>query len=118
MTSSMDMPLGNDETIYFYCPSNGSLISNVCFYIVSIGRFRRKKGYFIERNGIPACTFLYTTNGRGRLVYRGKNYDLEKNSLFIIGSNEFHQYYTVGNEIWEFEWFHFNGYGCSAMSFR
>lgn len=82
---------------------------NHYFYLQEIGYFKTKKPYFTERANLNSYLIIYTKAGEGCLEYLGKTYRLTAGKCFWIDCREYHKYWTIGEEGWEFFWFHFNG---------
>ncbi|SHH42770.1 helix-turn-helix domain-containing protein [Clostridium grantii] len=86
------------------------MVAKSCFfYVQEIGYFKTKQNYFAERANLNSYLIIITLKGKGILKYRGKSYILQKNQVFFIDCMEHHYYETDNNDLWEFEWLHFNG---------
>jgi YesN/AraC family two-component response regulator len=90
-----------------YTPS--TLSKNMFYYVQGCGHFYCNKSYCTNRKNYNSFLLLQTINGRGYLKYRDKSYTLEKDQVFLIDCMEEQYYATYGEEIWEFEYIHYNG---------
>lgn len=80
------------------------------FYTTAAGHFLAEGDYFTEREGLENSYLLfYTLGGRGRLRYRGGDWDLLPGNACIINCFEYQYYATVSEEPWEFKWVHIGG---------
>lgn len=90
-----------------YTPS--AISRGMFYYVQSCGHFFCNKLYLTSRKNYNSFLLLQTLSGRGVLKYKNKSYILEKNEIFIIDCMEEQYYATYGEDIWEFEYVHFNG---------
>lgn len=80
------------------------------FYTTAAGHFLAGADYFTEREGMENSYLLfYTLGGRGRLRYRGCEWDLLPGQACIIDCFEYQYYATASEEPWEFKWVHIGG---------
>lgn len=77
-------------------------------YIESFSIFSVLAHYFTERRNLDSYLLIYTVKGKGKLIYDGKTYELEKGRGFFIDCKMPHRYETLGNE-WVHWDLHFNG---------
>lgn len=90
-----------------YTPS--FLAKSSFFYIQSIGHFYCNPDYYTRREGYKSYLLLYTLNGKGYAVYREKQYELTRGKILLIDCNDYQEYFTDRDDLWEIKWFHFNG---------
>lgn len=90
-----------------YTPSEFS--SGLPFQADSFARFLAGEHYLTERSGYNKFLIIYTMSGRGKLTFRGREYDLKCGDTFFIDCNEYHKYCTSKEHEWEFSWIHFRG---------
>lgn len=77
------------------------------FYVTTIGK-STEQNLTIRRNGLPSHQLLYTAEGSGTAVFFGKEYSIEKGSLYFCPANSAHEYYSK-EEPWVTYWITFNG---------
>lgn len=75
----------------------------------SWGLFDAEDKYFTDREGMDSYLVMHTLEGRGQLVYRGRDTALLPGSTVLIYCGEHQLYRTPPGERWRFEWVHFNG---------
>lgn len=92
-------------TLINTCPLH---IRQAFLFIQEAGCFMTYPPYFTERENLDNFLCIYTLSGRGRLIYRGQEYVLEKGDFFFINCMERHLYQCDGPK-WDFLWFHFKG---------
>lgn len=85
------------------------------YYVQEIGHFKAMKPYFTERQHLKSYLLKYTFGGRGKLIYEGREYTLEKGDVFFIDCMNYQHYSTISDEPWEMDWIHF--YGPNADAF-
>jgi len=90
-----------------YTPS--VLSKSMFYYVQGCGHFYCNNTYHTQRKNYNSFLLIQTINGKGFLKYRDKSYTLEINQVFLIDCIEEQYYETSGDEIWEFEFIHFNG---------
>jgi AraC-like DNA-binding protein len=90
-----------------YTPS--SLARSAFFYLQSIGYFCCTPDYYTKREGYGSILLIYTINGKGYALYRGKEYRLTKGQVLIMDCYDYQEYRTDADDPWEFKWIHFNG---------
>lgn len=86
-----------------------SLCLNLPFYLLEYGHFVAFKNYYTKRKQSPRFLLFHTLSGRGRLVFKDKEYILDANSIAIIWCEKEHFYETISDVPWDFNWFHYNG---------
>lgn len=96
---------------YYHSPS--ARTKKCLPHVLGTGHYICNKNYIIDREGYHCYMLLLTLNGRGILVYKGKEYDLTPGSLFFIDCRDRHMYRTIQDQ-WEIKWLHLNGGGCSG----
>lgn len=79
------------------------------FYLIECGYFFAKKNYYTKRNNSDMYLLFATISGKGKLLYEGGEYILEKNTVVVISCDAFQHYASLSEEIWEFRWITFNG---------
>lgn len=84
------------------------------YYVQEIGHFRTLPGYFTEREQLDSYLIVYTINGKGRLKYQGKSYNLQPQQVFFIHCEDYHYYETDPLEPWEILWVHLHGSATSG----
>lgn len=76
------------------------------FYVISIGNYDQ---YHMVRNyGFAEYQLLYTVEGSGAAIIDGKEYALEKGSIYFTPPNVPHNYYPTSKH-WITYWITFNG---------
>ena len=80
-----------------------------------VGHFVCNPDFFIKRHGFPSILILYTLNGSGKLIYRGREYLLNTKQFAIIDCRDVHTYYPSSECDWDFKFIHFAGHDCFAM---
>lgn len=103
----------NDSSRYVYTANQRT--QELLFYIQEIGFFRANKPYFTERANLPSYLMKYTLSGKGRLLYKGKEYFVERGDVFFIDCTEYQYYETVSDEPWVMDWVHFRGVNTDKM---
>ena len=78
------------------------------------GHFICRKDFFIERKGFASILLLRTKAGSGHLIYRNREYLLEKGSVALLQCEEPHTYYPI-EEGWDFEFVHFWGERANSL---
>ena len=79
------------------------------FFAHSCGVFYAKEKYFTKRDQFPSYLLIVTTEGCGELRYKDEYCLLKPGSAVVIDCNEYHEYNTKSDEIWNFYWTHFDG---------
>ncbi|EOI53050.1 helix-turn-helix transcriptional regulator [Enterococcus gilvus] len=102
-----------DSVRYIHTPSKRT--QQLFFHIQEIGHFKASKPYYTERENLPSYLMNFTLSGKGRLFYRGKDYELQAGDFFFIDCKEYQYYETLSDEPWEMDWIHF--YGGTSTSF-
>lgn len=102
-----------DSLRYINTPSKKS--QELFYFIQEIGHFKAYKPYYTERENLPSFLMKYTLSGQGKLLYKNKNYILEKGDVFFIDCMNYQHYYTSSIEPWEMDWIHF--YGSQSKAF-
>jgi len=97
----------NSSRSFNHTPS--SLAKEAFFYVQSIGYFCCNENYYTEREGFRSYLLIYTIKGKGYLNYRGKQYEINANQIFLMDCYDYQKYYTDKQELWEMKWVHFNG---------
>lgn len=77
-------------------------------YIQSFSYWKAGPAYFTKRRALDSFVLVYTYDGSGELLYRGKKHILEKGDLFWIDCRELHQYRTLVAP-WRHGVLHFQG---------
>lgn len=98
-----------------YANTPGQIAADIYYYAEWAGYFVCNPDFFIERRDNGSILVLYTESGCGMLEYRGKTYELAKNTIALINCLEPHKYHPVGEELWSFYYFHFAGQSCYKM---
>lgn len=79
-------------------------------YITDIGYYPRASHHFRERlDPIGQYVFIYCVEGHGRMVLRGRTYEVGPNSYFILPPGEPHSYAAADSDPWTIYWIHFSG---------
>ena len=73
------------------------------------GHFVCNPDFYIERCNWPDILILLTTAGNGKLIYREKEYILDKNTFAIINCMDKCTYFPISEENWAFSFLHFTG---------
>lgn len=105
----------SDSTRYILTPSKKN--QDMFYFIQEIGHFKALKPYYTEREHLTSYLMKYTLSGKGRLIYQGKEYLLEKGDIFLIDCQNYQYYETISDEPWEMVWLHFYG-GSSALFYQ
>lgn len=87
----------------------GALSKGMFYYVQSRGHFYCNREYFTNRKDYNSILLLHTISGSGILKYRENLYTLCEDQVFIIDCIEKQYYATNGDDIWEFDFIHFNG---------
>lgn len=77
-------------------------------HIQSFGLMRSEHGYYTERSSSDTFLLLVTYEGKGRLLYREREYSLQRGEGFLIDCREPHRYEVEG-DLWEHGDLHFDG---------
>lgn len=88
-------------------PSAPSSIEGL-LHIQSFGLMRSERGYYTERSSSDTFLLLVTYEGEGRLLYREREYALQRGEGFLIDCREPHRYEADG-DLWEHGDLHFDG---------
>jgi AraC-like DNA-binding protein len=101
-----------DLQFYDSYKHTASLIAkSTFFYIQNAGHFGCAADYYTRREGLQSILLLYTIKGKGYASYRGKHYEINKNQLLFIDCEDYQEYYTDKQDLWEMKWVHFHGCG-------
>jgi AraC family transcriptional regulator len=92
---------------FYHTPS--ILARSTYSYVLGAGHFVCDKEFHLKRKEYKCYLVKYTLDGAGFLNYRGKHYELKKNSLMILDCDELQEYFTYDCNSWENKWVHFNG---------
>lgn len=79
------------------------------FYLIECGFFFAKSNYYTKRSNSDMYLLFATLSGKGRLLYEGNEYILEKNTIMVISCDAFQHYATISEDPWVFKWLTFNG---------
>lgn len=82
-------------------------------YLAGIGLTDRENHNF-RPDGYFYPQFIYTTRGKGCLIFDGKEHIITKDYCFFLPSNYPHEYYPLG-DLWETHWITFNGSAVRTM---
>lgn len=96
-----------DSLRYILTPTKK--IRETLFFIQEIGYFKALDSYYTERANQTSYLMKYTISGRGRLIYHGKEFIIEKGDVFFIDCQQYQYYQTIGPDPWEMSWVHFYG---------
>ena len=88
---------------------------NLFFYVEWSGKFTCNDDFYIKRKLKDSIIILQTIKGKGKLLYRNKEYILTQNNFAMINSEDLHEYDPVSSEEWTFEFIHFSGNNCISM---
>lgn len=106
----IDYYFGHDQALsYNHTPSAAA--RSAYFFVQSAGYFKCNEQYFTRRQGYRSFLLLYTTNGKGCVIYREKQYELTKGSALLINCYDYHEYFCSKGSQWEIKWLHFYGTG-------
>jgi len=110
----VDASMGRGSKVSYNCTP--SLTARTAFfYVQGVGHFRCGDGYYTRREGYRSYLMIYTLDGKGRALYRGKQYALDRGKLLLIDCYDYQEYFTEENGFWEIKWEHFNG--CSSKEY-
>ena len=84
------------------------LLSELYFNVSYAGYYVCKKTFRICRRDNISFLLMLTVSGEGELSYQGKQYHLIPNSVMLIDTRIFHEYYAL-TEGWSFKFIHFQG---------
>ncbi len=76
-------------------------------YIQEFGFIEARQQFSLSHNHIKSFLLLFTTNGRGELLYKGVTYELDQAKVLFI---DCHEPYRLKNlDHWQFYFIHTNG---------
>ncbi len=78
------------------------------FYVQWTGHFVCRPDFFISRQNFDSYLLLYTESGSGRLLYEGREYILNPDSLILLDCKRPHEYFPL-TDGWNFRYIHFHG---------
>ena len=77
------------------------------FCCVTVGEYIMGDQYFTKREGLDNYLLILTTSGCEKMIYKGQNCFLKKNSAVLIDCNDYQEYFTAAGEEWHFYYLHF-----------
>ena len=93
--------------IYLIPPINGWAQENL-YHIEAFDVFHYKFASFTKRENYHSFQILYTYDGKAELIYRNKEYVLQKDDIVFINCMYPH-YYKAISPYWDVAVLHFNG---------
>ena len=96
------------------CTYNSS-VGNLSLSVQTYGEFYCTSAYRTERSGMNQHLLIYTLAGKGRLLYRRKEYSLTAGTLMLIDCAEAQVYGTDGDH-WHFLYVHYTGSAAAALT--
>lgn len=104
-----DYSWSSDSIRYINTPTRTA--RQTFFYVQEVGDFDTQFPYFTERSNLDSFYIMYTSEGKGRLIYCDEEYLLYPGSIVWINCMNHHRYECLANQHWKFLWLHFNGLG-------
>lgn len=92
-------------------------------YLQEAGTLSALIPHVSSRTALPSYLFFIVTDGKGRLDYKGKTYELRTGDCVFIDCNEGYSQQSSDridssgnfNELWSLSWIHFDGGSMSAI---
>ena len=98
-----------------YSSTPSEIAQRLYYYAQWAGCFVCNPDFYITRYNYQSFLLLYTFQGRGKLLYRNKEYILKPNSIALINCMEKHTYFPTSENEWSFCFIHFNGNQCPQL---
>lgn len=106
-------PSFSKKPISYTCLSNQNK-NPILYECNMVGYESAGKDYYLKREGYYNYLINFTLSGKGKLIYKGLEYEVEKGDLLFINCSEEHIFYpSEGN--WEFVYIHMNGLGMEYL---
>lgn len=96
-----------------YTPS--SFARNSLLHLQEIGNLEAKQAHTSERSGLQSFLFFSVISGSGKLIYDGKEYELQENSCVFINCQKSYAHTTDPDNLWKLQWCHFYGPSLSSI---
>ena len=96
-----DMDMSKSHDLRRILPVTSEFARQNLLYLESMTvNLNTPDGFYMRRKDYDSFQVCYTTQGHGRLVYDGKEYDFYPGDCFFIDCRKEHYYYTVGPGDW------------------
>lgn len=106
-----EMDLSKSHDLRRVLPVTGEFARQNLLYLESMTvNLNTPDGFYMRRKDYDSFQVCYTTQGHGRLVYDGKEYDFYPGDCFFIDCRKEHYYYTVGPGDWVHHGLQLRGY--------
>lgn len=103
-----------EESFCYFCYPLKT--KNAVLYEVNMtGHEKITDRYSMEREGYYNYLLNFTLSGRGRMIYRNREYDLKAGDLLFIDCAEKHAFTSAEGGGWEFVYVHVNGLGLKYL---
>ena len=99
--------------MWYYCYPKTDDLTQLPFYIVSIGQHELQPAV-AKPQGHPYDQFFYGATGSGKLEIYGKRINLPAGSAFFVPAGVPHQSYPDG-DVWDLRWVSCSGEGLMAL---
>ncbi len=93
---------------YHYSPTLDDFAKSFPFYCTEAGEYVMGDKYYTKRDDFQSFLLILTTDGCGRMSYKGQNCLLEKESAVLIDCSLYQEYATLPGHRWHFYYIHFN----------
>lgn len=84
-------------------------------YPIVLNRWHMNPTHFTKRKDWKNYQLLYTHKGAGILVWKGKIFHLEPDSLCLLDCNQYHYFYADDPAGWDYSFIHFTGNGMGTL---
>ncbi|MBO5093584.1 MAG: helix-turn-helix transcriptional regulator [Lachnospiraceae bacterium] len=84
-------------------------------YLQKIGFLRHAKPHVSRSRELKSLLFFIVTIGRGKLIYRGRTWELRQGDCAWIDCSLPYSYESSSSSLWELKWVHFYGRGAAEF---
>lgn len=96
--------------------SPDSFAESFPFSCVESGKYSMGDQYITRRDGLANYLMILTTDGCGKMLYKGEECLLKKGSAVLIDCRPYQEYFTMPNQKWCFYYTHFNALSMAGYS--
>lgn len=78
-------------------------------YLQEVGALQATKPHTSQRQGLKSFLFFIVNDGKGHLIYQGKEYPLKKGDCVFIDCRNSYSHTPDSEHLWSLQWAHFYG---------